>query len=156
MCTVESILILKIHTFLCLSFRHLMKINKLFKYLYEYQLTKHCLEGRLEGFKVSSWFLKIMKLVEYRIAIKKCLDFHHCCRWLHHHYSWVCHKLFYLMKKSITLMTWFYRYKLLLLKRKEPLHTCKALVTELKRSSYGQVTIITVKNQSAGDVQSHS
>ena len=155
MYTVESILILKIHTFLCLSFRHLMKINKLFKYLYEYQLTKHCLEGRLEGFKVSSWFLKIMKLVEYQIA-KKCLDFHHCCRWLHHHYSWGCHKLFYLMKKSITLMTWFYRYKLLLLKRKEPLHTCKALVTELKRSSYGQVTIITVKSQSAGDVQSHS
>ena len=36
---------------------------------YEYQLTKPCLEGRLEGFKVSSWFLKIMKLVahtEYR------------------------------------------------------------------------------------------
>ena len=132
-----------------------MKINKLFKYLYEYQLTKHCLEGRLEGFKVSSWFLKIMKLVEYRIA-KKCLDFRHCCRWLHHHYSWGCHKLFYLTKKSITLMTWFYRYKLLLLKRKEPLHTCKALVTELKRSSFGQVTIITVKSQSAGDVQSHS
>ena len=37
---------------------------------YEYQLTKRCLEGRLEGFKVSSWFLKIMKLVEYRIAKK--------------------------------------------------------------------------------------
>ena len=39
------------------------KINKLLKY-YECQLTKHCLERRLEGFKV----LKIMKVVEYRIA----------------------------------------------------------------------------------------
>ena len=47
------------------------KINKLLKY-YEYQLTKCCMEGRLEGSKVSSWFLKIMKLVEYRIA-KGCL-----------------------------------------------------------------------------------
>jgi len=28
------------------------EINKLLKY-YKYQLTKHCLEGRLEGFKVS-------------------------------------------------------------------------------------------------------
>ena len=27
-------------------------------------------EGRIEGFKVSSWFIEIMKLVEYRIAIK--------------------------------------------------------------------------------------
>ena len=35
---------------------------------YEYQLTKRCLEGRLEGFKVSSWFLKIMKVDEYLIA----------------------------------------------------------------------------------------
>ena len=43
------------------------KINKLLKY-YEYQLTKRCLEGRLEGFKVSSWFLKIMKVDEYLIA----------------------------------------------------------------------------------------
>ena len=42
-------------------------INKLLKY-YEYQLTKRCLEERLEGLKVSSWFLKIMKVVEYRIA----------------------------------------------------------------------------------------
>ena len=54
------------------------KINKLLKY-YKYQLTKPCLAGRLDGFKVSSWFLKIMKLVEDRIA-KKCRDFHHCCR----------------------------------------------------------------------------
>ena len=36
---------------------------------YEFQLTKRCLEGRLEDFKVSSWFLKIMKVVEYRIAV---------------------------------------------------------------------------------------
>ena len=43
------------------------KINKLLKY-YEYQLTKRCLEGRPEGFKGSSWFLKIMKVAEYRIA----------------------------------------------------------------------------------------
>ena len=69
------------------------KINKLLK-SYEYQLTKRCLEWRLEGFKVSSWFLKIMKLLEYRIA-KKCHDFHHCCRWLRHHYSRGCHVRFY-------------------------------------------------------------
>ena len=43
-------------------------------------------ERRLERFKVSSWFLKIMKRIENRIA-KKCHDFHHCCRWLNHHYS---------------------------------------------------------------------
>ena len=35
---------------------------------YECQLTKRCLEGRLEGFRISSWFLKIMKVVEYRTA----------------------------------------------------------------------------------------
>ena len=40
-----------------------------------------------------------------------------------------------------------------LLKRKEPL--LKALVTKLNRSSYVQITIITVKIQSAGDIQSH-
>ena len=45
------------------------KINKFLKY-YEYQLTKRCLGERLEGFKVSSWFLKITKLVEYRIPEK--------------------------------------------------------------------------------------
>ena len=82
-------------------------------------LTKRWLEGRLESFKVSSWFLKIMKLVEYRIA-KKCYVFHHCCRWLHHHkrewarsfsldhhHLWGCHARFYLMKQSLTLTTWF-------------------------------------------------
>ena len=56
------------------------KINKLLKY-YEYQLTKSCLGGRIEGFKVSSLFLIIMKFVEYRIA-KKYHNFHHCFRWL--------------------------------------------------------------------------
>ena len=55
-------------------------VNKLLN-SYEYQLIKRWFSGRLEGFKVSSWFLKIVKLVEYRIA-KKCHDFHHCCRWL--------------------------------------------------------------------------
>ena len=40
----------------------------------KYQLSKRCLEGRLEGFKVSSWFLNIMKLVEYRIAKKWVLE----------------------------------------------------------------------------------
>ena len=45
--------------------------SKLLKY-YEYQLTKRCLKGTLEGFKVSSWFqVKKIKLIEYRIA-KKC------------------------------------------------------------------------------------
>ena len=39
---------------------------------YEYQLIKRWFSGRLEGFKVSLWFLKTVKLVEYRIA-KKCL-----------------------------------------------------------------------------------
>ena len=74
-------------TLLCLSSDIWYKINKLLKY-YEYQLTKLCSEGGQEGFKVSSWFLKIMNLVEYQIA-KKCLNFHHRCtyRWLHHHYS---------------------------------------------------------------------
>ena len=48
------------------------------------------IEGRLEYFKICSWFLKIIKLIEYRIA-KKCHDFHHCCRWLNHHYSRDCH-----------------------------------------------------------------
>ena len=52
------------------------KINKLCKY-YEYQLTKCCLVGRLEGFNVSSGFLKIMKLIKYEIA-KKFHNFHHC------------------------------------------------------------------------------
>ena len=74
------------------------KIKKLLKYN-EYQLAKRCLEERLEGFKVSSLFLKIMKLVESRIA-KKCHDFHHCCRWLHHHYSRGCH-----VKQSLTRTT---------------------------------------------------
>ena len=44
--------------------------SKLLKY-YEYQLTKRCLKGTPEDFKVSSWFLKKIKLIEYRIA-KKC------------------------------------------------------------------------------------
>ena len=61
---------------------------------YEYQLTKRRLEGGLEGFMVSSWFLKIMKLLEYRIA-KKCHDFHHCRRWLRHPYSRGCQVRFY-------------------------------------------------------------
>ena len=67
------------------------KINKLFKS-----------EGRLEGFKVSSWFIEIMKLIEYRLAIKKKRhDFHHCWRWLHHHYSRGYHVRFYLPKQSL-------------------------------------------------------
>ena len=82
------------------------KITKLLKY-YGYQLTKCCLEGRLEGLKISSWFLKIMKLVEYRIA-KTFQEFHHYCRSLHHWpYSQGCHVRFYLMKQSFTLTTWF-------------------------------------------------
>ena len=63
-------------TFLCVSLQN----KKLLK-SYEYQLIKRWFSGRLEGFKVSLWFLKTVKLVEYRIA-KKCHDFHHCCRWL--------------------------------------------------------------------------
>ena len=77
------------------------KINKLLKY-YEYQLTKLSSEGGQEGFKVSSWFLKIMNLVEYQIA-KKSLNFHHRCTCrcrLHHHYSWGYHVWFYLTKQS--------------------------------------------------------
>ena len=38
-------------------------------------------------------------------------------------------------------------YELLILKRKEP--SLEALITKLKRSSYFQVTIVTVKSQSA-------
>ena len=91
-------------TFGCLFFRYLVQNKQiiLLKY-YEYQLTKRCLEGRLKGFKVSSWFLKIMELIEYRKA-KKCHDFHHCCiyidAWLHYHYSRGCHVRFYFMKQS--------------------------------------------------------
>ena len=48
------------------------------------------IEGGVEGLKISSWFLEIMKLVEDRIA-KKCHDFHRCCRWLRRHYSRGCH-----------------------------------------------------------------
>jgi len=66
------------HTIDSLFFVFPCKINKLLK-SYEYQLIKRWFSRRLEGFKVSSWFLKIVKLVEYRIA-KKCHDFHHCCR----------------------------------------------------------------------------
>ena len=62
------------------------------------------LEERLEGFKVTSWFLKILKLVEYRIA-KKRHDFHHCCGWLRHHHSRVCHVRLYLIKQSLTVTT---------------------------------------------------
>ena len=40
-----------------------MQINTLLKY-YEYHLTKRCLEGRLEGFKDSSWLLKIITVVD--------------------------------------------------------------------------------------------
>ena len=58
------------HTIDSLFFVFPCKINKSLK-SYEYQLPRRCLEGRLEGFKDSSWILKIMKLVEYRIA-KKC------------------------------------------------------------------------------------
>ena len=46
-------------TFLCFSFEYLVQI-KLLKY-YEYQLTKRCLKGRLEDFKVFSWFLKVTR-----------------------------------------------------------------------------------------------
>ena len=48
--------------------------NKQVVKAYEYQLNKRCLERRQEGSKVSSWFLKIMKLVEYRIAKKWVLE----------------------------------------------------------------------------------
>ena len=66
---------------------------------HEYQ---RCLEGRIKGFHVSLWFLKVMWPVEYQIA-KKCHFFHHYCRSLHHHYSRGCHMRFYLMKQSLTL-----------------------------------------------------
>ena len=57
------------------------KVNKLLM-CYKYQLSKCCLEGILEGFTVSSSFLKMMKLIEDRIA-KICHEFHRCRRWLH-------------------------------------------------------------------------
>ena len=91
-------------TFLCLPSEIWCKITKLLKY-YGYQVTKRCLEGRLEGLKISSRFLKIMKLVEYRIA-KKFQEFPHYCRLLHYRpYSRGCHVRFHLMKQSITLTT---------------------------------------------------
>ena len=62
------------------------------------------IEGRLECFKVSSWFLKIMNLIEYRIA-KKCHDFHRRCRWLHNHYSRGCHVRLHFNETALTLTT---------------------------------------------------
>ena len=76
------------------------KINKLLKY-YEYQLTKRCLEGRLEGFKVSSWFLKIMKVVEYRIAKIFIIVVDGCIITIHEVIT--CDST--LMKQSLTLTT---------------------------------------------------
>ena len=64
------------------------KINNQLKKYYEYQLTKRCLERRLEGFKV----LKIMKVVKYRIA--KIFIIVVEAR-LHHHYSWDYHVRLY-------------------------------------------------------------
>ena len=133
------------HTTDLLSFVFSCEINNLF--------TKCFKEGRVEGFKVSPWFLKIMKFVKYRIA-NKCHDFHHCCKWLHQHYSRGCHGQFYLQKQYLTLTTWFWKcYKLLICKRKEP--SLKALVIKLT-SSYLHITIITVESQSAWDIQSDS
>ena len=77
-----------------------MQNNQISKKYFEYQLTKRCLEGRLEGFKISSWFLKIMKLVEYRIA-KKFHDLHQPCRWLQASVlKRGCHVRFYVMKRK--------------------------------------------------------
>ena len=45
-----------------------MQNKQIVKEYYEHQLTKRYLEGRLKGFKVSLWFLKIMKVIQYRIA----------------------------------------------------------------------------------------
>ena len=53
----KPILILYIH-FSLSSFGHPVQKEK------KIALSKRCLKGRLEGFKVSSWFLKIVKLVE--------------------------------------------------------------------------------------------
>ena len=76
------------------------KINKLLKY-YEYQLTKRCLEGILEGFKVSSWFLKIMKLVKNRIAKIFIIFVDGCIITIHEVIT--CDST--LMKQSLTLTT---------------------------------------------------
>ena len=89
-------------TFLCLSFENLVQNNRILLKYYGYQVTRRCLEGRLEGLKISSWF---MKLVEYRIA-KKFQEFPHYCRSLHHRpYSRGCQVRFYLMKQSFILTT---------------------------------------------------
>ena len=76
------------------------KINNLLKY-YEYQLTKRCLEGRLEGFKVSSWFLKIMKVVQYRTAKSFIIVVDGCIIIIHEFIT--CNST--LMKQSLTLTT---------------------------------------------------
>ena len=68
---------------------------------YEYQFTKRCLEGRLEGFKVSSWFLKIMKVVEYRIAKIFIIVIDGCIITIHEVIT--CDST--LMKQSLTLTT---------------------------------------------------
>ena len=68
-----------INSLFCIYFRH------------ENQLTKRCCNTgktrRSQGFLMIS---KIMKFINYQIA-KKCHDFHHCCRWLHHYFSGGCH-----------------------------------------------------------------
>ena len=87
-------------TFLCLSFRHLVQNKQIVKVLWIWT-HQSCLEG-CKSFKVSLWFLKITKFVKHRIA-EKCHDFHHCWRWLHHHYSQECHVRFFLMKGNCRL-----------------------------------------------------
>ena len=50
------------------------KINKLLKH-YEYQLTKRCLEGRLEGFELSWWF-SFALVRRYNTTLSKVIDCH--------------------------------------------------------------------------------
>ena len=110
------------------------KINKLLKYC-EYELTKRCLEGRLEGFIVS----QDNEASEYQIA-KKSYDFHHCCRWLHHHYSWGCHVRFWRLDSKSVISYCFLKEKSLYLhvrhqlQNERGLHTFKLLLLLWKAS----------------------
>ena len=64
------------------------------------------LRGKIRRFKVSSWFLNIMKLVKYWIA-KKCHNFQYCCIWLHHHWLWSHLGIFYHSKGEFTTVNTF-------------------------------------------------
>ena len=92
-------------TFLCLSFQHLLPNKQIVTVLW---ISTHqtLLRGKTQRFKVSSWFLKIMKLIKYQIA-QKCHNFQQCCIWLHYHWLWSHLGFFYHSKVEFTTVNTF-------------------------------------------------